>query len=59
METIYYIDFLNKDKGFKVDRVNFTGHEAYEDCVRWGQENLENFNLDMVKIEFMKFCKED
>jgi hypothetical protein len=34
MDTIYYIEFLNKDKGFKVDRVNFTGHEAYEDCVR-------------------------
>ncbi len=59
MEIIYYIVFLNKDKGFKVDRVNFTGYEAYEDCVRWGRENLENFNLDMVKIEFLEPSKED
>jgi hypothetical protein len=59
MEIIYYIDFLNKDKGFKVDRVTFTGYEAYEDCVRWGRENLENFNLDMVKLEFLEPSKED
>jgi hypothetical protein len=54
MEIIYYIVFLNKDKGFTVDKVYFTEQEAYEDCVNWGRENLENFNLDMVKIEFGK-----
>jgi hypothetical protein len=57
MRTIYYIEFLNKDKGFKVDRVNFTGHDSYEDCVRWGRLNLENFNLDMVKIQFVETVK--
>jgi hypothetical protein len=59
MDIIYYIDFLNKDKGFKVDRVTFTGHDSYEDCVCWGRENLENFNLDMVKIVFLETSKED
>jgi len=57
MEIIYYMEFLNKDKGFKADRVNFNGHDSYEDCVRWGQENLENFKLDMVKIQFVETLK--
>ncbi len=52
MEIIYYIEFLNKDKGFKVDRVTLTDHEAYKDYVRWGCKNWENLNRDMVKIEF-------
>ncbi|MCF8293337.1 MAG: hypothetical protein K9I70_05965 [Chitinophagaceae bacterium] len=59
MELVYYIEYLNKDKGFKIDRITFTGPNAHQDCVRWGQENLENFNRDMVKIEFVDTFKED
>lgn len=56
---MYYIEYLNKDKGFKIDRITFTGPNAHQDCVRWGQENLENFNLDIIKIEFVDTFKED
>ncbi|MCX8482559.1 MAG: hypothetical protein ORN50_03190 [Crocinitomicaceae bacterium] len=59
MELICYIEYLNKDKGFKVDKISFTGTNAHQDCVRWGRENLGNFNLDMVKIEFVDTFKED
>jgi len=41
-----YIDFLNKDKGFREDRKNFT---TYEGAVEWGKVNIENFHIDMVK----------
>jgi len=43
----YYIEFLNKDKGFKKDRKKFTD---YEKAVSYGKKNLDNFNMDMVKI---------
>jgi hypothetical protein len=59
LELEYYIEYLNKDKGFEIDRITFTGPNAYQDCVRWGQENLGNFNIDMVKIEFVDTFKED
>jgi hypothetical protein len=59
MRTIYYIEYLNKDKGFKVDKISFTGTNAHQDCLRWGRLNLENFNLDMVKIEFLEPRNED
>lgn len=58
MEFTYYIEYLNKNKGYLVDRVSFTGPQAHEDCVRWGQKNLDNFNLDMVKIEIIEPLKE-
>lgn len=47
---IYYIEFLNKDKGFKQDKKTFSN---YEMAVNWGKSNLGNFNTDMVKIEFI------
>ena len=40
-----YIDYLNKDKNFKQDRIEF---KSYEDAVKWAKENLEKFNLDMI-----------
>jgi len=43
-----YIDFLNKDKKFKQDRKEFSGKNAYQDAVKWGRENLEKFNSDMI-----------
>lgn len=43
-----YIDFLNKEIGFKPDRKYF---DTYEEAVAWGQESLENFNKDMIRYE--------
>ena len=40
-----YIEYLNKDKGFKKDRKEF---KTYEDAVKWAQKNFENFNRDMI-----------
>ena len=44
-----YIEFLNKDKNFQPDRIEF---DSYEDAVTWGRENIENFNLDMIHYKF-------
>jgi len=48
MET-YYIEYLNKNKGFEKTRIDF---DSYEKAVKWGVKNLDFFNHDMVKIEF-------
>lgn len=45
----YYIEFLNKKKGFSRDKKVF---DTEEEAVRWGRKNLERFNYDMLKIEF-------
>lgn len=44
-EEKVFIDFLNKDKGFKEDRIYF---DNYDDAVKWGKENLEKFHPDMI-----------
>ena len=41
----YYIEFLNKKKGFSRDKKEFT---SYEEAVKWGRKNLGNFNSDMI-----------
>lgn len=46
-----YIEYLNKDKNFQEDKKVFKGKDAYEQAVKWGRENLENFNMDMVKFD--------
>lgn len=43
-----YIDFLNKKKGFKQDRIYFN---SYEDAVKWAKANLGKFNPDVIKFE--------
>ena len=43
-----YIEFLNKDKGFKKDIKHFN---SYEKAVKWAKENFEKFNPDMIKYE--------
>jgi hypothetical protein len=48
MEKIY-IEYLNKDKNFKVDKIYF---ESYEKAKIWALENLEKFNPDMINFEF-------
>ena len=47
-EEKVYIDFLNKKKGFKKDRIKFN---SYEDAVKWAKKNFEKFNPDMIKYE--------
>jgi hypothetical protein len=42
-----FIEFLNKDKGFKKDKIDFP---AYQDAIKWGRKELENFNIDMIKF---------
>jgi hypothetical protein len=43
-----YIEFLNKEKGFKKDVKNF---KTYEDAVKWARKNFDNFNPDMIKFK--------
>jgi len=47
-EEKVYIDYLNKKKGFKQDRIKF---KSYEDAVKWAKKNFEKFNPDMIKYE--------
>lgn len=42
-----FIEFLNKDKGFSKDRIDFP---TYQHAISWGRKELENFNLDMIKF---------
>lgn len=43
-----YISYLNKAIGFKEDKKSFKGKDAYDQAVKWGRKNLENFNSDMI-----------
>lgn len=43
-----YIEFLNKQKGFKKDIKYF---KSYEDAVKWGKKTFEKFNQDMIKYK--------
>jgi hypothetical protein len=47
-EDKVYIDFLNKAKGFKQDRIKFN---SYEDAVKWARKNFDKFSPDMIKYE--------
>lgn len=49
-EEIVYIEFLNKDKNFEHDAIEFGGKNAIEKAKEWGLANLDNFSRDMVKI---------
>ena len=40
-----YIDYMNKEKGFKRDRIYFN---SYAEAVEWGKKNFERFNTDMI-----------
>jgi hypothetical protein len=46
-----YIEYLNKDKRFQKDRMDF---DSYEEAVAWGMKNLGNFNSDMIRYKFKK-----
>jgi hypothetical protein len=47
-EEKVYIDFLNKKKGFRQDRIKFN---SYEDAVKWARQNFDKFSPDMIKYE--------
>ena len=47
-EEKVYIDYLNKKKGFKQDRIKFNSYEA---AVKWARTNFEKFDPDMIKYE--------
>jgi len=40
-----YVDFMNKDKGFKVERKYF---KTYEDAEKWARNEFEKFYPDMI-----------
>jgi len=44
-EERVYIEYLNKDKGFKRDRIEF---DSYKEAVEWGKKHFEKFNSDMI-----------
>jgi len=46
-----YIDFLNKKKGFKQDRIYFN---SYEEAKDWAIKNFERFDPDMIKTKYAK-----
>jgi hypothetical protein len=45
-----YIEYLNKDDSYKVARKDF---DSFESARSWGQENIDNFILDMIKIKVL------
>lgn len=47
----YYIEYFNKDKGHKLDKKTFADFEAAK---KWGQDNIENFNLDQIRVDLKK-----
>lgn len=47
-EQKVYIDYLNKKKGFKQDRIKFN---SYDDAVKWAKKNFDKFSPDMIKYE--------
>jgi hypothetical protein len=51
VEDKVYIDFLNKEKGFKKDRKYF---KSYEEARKWALKNFDKFDPDMIKTEMAK-----
>jgi len=49
-----YINYLNKDKGFKPDMKIF---DSYQEAVNWGKKNFEKFDLDMIKYKTISGIK--
>jgi hypothetical protein len=47
-EEKVYIDYLNKAKGFKQDRIKFN---SYDEAVKWARKNFDKFSPDMIKYE--------
>jgi hypothetical protein len=54
MKEHYIIEYLNCKKNFQKDAVQFQGPQAFEEAVLWGKKNLENFQLDMIRVVYLK-----
>ena len=54
MKEHYFIEYLNCKKNFQKDSVQFQGPNAYELAIEWGKKNLENFQLDMIRVVYLK-----
>lgn len=50
MKEHYIIEYLICKKDFQKDSVQFKGLHAYEEAIKCGKKNLDNFHLDMIKI---------
>ena len=48
---IWSISYLDKNNRHKETKKEFFGKNAYEEAMKWGKENLDNFNLDMLRLE--------
>jgi len=46
-----FIEYLNKDKGFKMDRKYFN---SYQEAERWARNNFDKFNTDYIRYEYAK-----
>jgi len=44
-----YIEFLNKEKGYKKDVKHFN---SYEEAVEWAKKNFDKFDYDMIKYKY-------
>lgn len=53
MKEYYIIEYLNCKKNFQKDSVEFKGPQSYDDAVKWGMKNLENFKVDMIKVVYL------
>ncbi|HZJ20580.1 MAG TPA: hypothetical protein VFD35_09560 [Pricia sp.] len=42
------IRYLNKDKNHAEDKIEFEGPGALEKAIKWGKENLDRFDMDMI-----------
>ena len=42
---LYYVDYLNKNKGFKPDRKYFY---QYEEAITWMKRTFDKYSTDMV-----------
>lgn len=45
----YYIEFLNKKKGFQKDIIEF---DSYDEAVKWAKNNFEKFDYDMIRQRY-------
>jgi len=44
-----FIEYLNKDKGYKMDRKYFN---SYQEAERWARDNFDKFDTDYIRYEY-------
>jgi hypothetical protein len=47
-DEVYVIEYMDSSNNFRPTRVRFIGKNAFEESMKWGYENIENFVGDMV-----------